>query len=75
MSRSGVPLSSESRSAVGGSRPADHGVLGKDGKPLMVGEGEIAKTKTRIDVEDDEGRVIDLHALRTTLGTQLAAPG
>ena len=26
-------------------------------------------------VEDDEGRVIDLHALRTTLGTQLARVG
>ncbi len=26
-------------------------------------------------MEDDEGRVIDLHALRTTLGTQLARAG
>jgi len=31
--------------------------------------------KVRIVVEDAEGRVIDLHALRTTLGTQLARAG
>src|SRR5690606_6036171 len=30
---------------------------------------------TRIVAEDDEGRVIDLHALRTTLGTKLARAG
>ena len=46
-----------------------------DGKPVMIGEGDDAEPKTRIVVEDDEGRVIDLHALRTTLGTQLARAG
>lgn len=50
-------------------------VLDAAGKPIMVGEGENAKPKTRISTEDDEGRVIDLHALRTTLGTQLARAG
>lgn len=50
-------------------------VLDRDGKPVMVGEGESAKPKTRIVATDDEGRVIDLHALRTTLGTQLARAG
>lgn len=50
-------------------------VADDDGKPIMVGEGKDAKPKTRIVVEDDEGRVIDLHALRTTLGTQLARAG
>ncbi len=46
-----------------------------DGNPVMIGEGNEAEPKTRIVVEDDEGRVIDLHALRTTLGTQLARAG
>ncbi|MCW5769166.1 MAG: site-specific integrase [Phycisphaeraceae bacterium] len=50
-------------------------VLDEDGKPITVGEGTRAKPKTRIVAEDDEGRVIDLHALRTTLGTQLARAG
>jgi integrase len=50
-------------------------VLDAEGKAIMVGEGESAKPKTRIAVEDDEGRAIDLHALRTTLGTQLARAG
>ncbi len=50
-------------------------VLDKDGNPIMVGEGENAEPKTRISVEDEQGRVIDLHALRTTLGTQLARAG
>lgn len=50
-------------------------VLDADGTPVMIGEGEKAEPKTRISVEDDEGRVIDLHALRTTLGTQLARAG
>ncbi len=50
-------------------------VLDADGNAVMVGTGDDAKPKTRIAVEDDEGRVIDLHALRTTLGTQLARAG
>ena len=31
--------------------------------------------RTKIVAEDDEGRVVDLHALRTTLGTNLARTG
>ncbi|GDX99994.1 hypothetical protein LBMAG48_23980 [Phycisphaerae bacterium] len=50
-------------------------VTDKHGKPVMIGTGENAKPKTRISVEDDQSRVIDLHALRTTLGTQLARAG
>ena len=50
-------------------------VLDAKGKAVVVGEGKRARPKTRISVEDDEGRVIDLHALRTTLGTQLARAG
>ncbi|MBL8964600.1 MAG: site-specific integrase [Phycisphaeraceae bacterium] len=50
-------------------------VLDREGNPVMIGEGKKAEPKTRISVEDDEGRVIDLHALRTTLGTQLARAG
>jgi integrase len=45
------------------------------GKPVTIGTGKRVRVKTRIVVEDDEGRVIDLHALRTTLGTQLARAG
>jgi len=50
-------------------------VLDDEGKPVMVGAGEKAKPKTRIVATDDQGRVIDLHALRTMLGTQLARAG
>ena len=50
-------------------------VLHSDGQPVMVGKGANLRPKTRISVEDEEGRVIDLHALRTTLGTQLARAG
>ena len=50
-------------------------VLDAEGKPVRIGKGKRARTKTRIAVEDGEGRVIDLHALRTTLGTQLARAG
>ncbi|MCC6320303.1 MAG: site-specific integrase [Phycisphaerales bacterium] len=50
-------------------------VLDADGKPVKIGTGKRERVKTRIVVEDDEGRVIDLHALRTTLGTQLARAG
>ena len=45
------------------------------GRPVMVGSGSRQRPKTRITTEDDQGRVIDLHALRTTLGTQLARNG
>ena len=47
-------------------------VVGDDGKPVMIGKGEWLRPKTRIVTEDAEGRVIDLHAMRTTLGTMLA---
>jgi len=50
-------------------------VLDADGKPVLVGKGRHRRTKTRIAVEDAEGRIVDLHALRTTLGTQLARAG
>ncbi len=50
-------------------------VLDAEGKPVKIGTGKHERVKTRIVVEDDEGRVIDLHALRTTLGTQLARAG
>lgn len=50
-------------------------VVDAEGKPVKIGTGKRERVKTRIVVEDDEGRVIDLHALRTTLGTQLARAG
>lgn len=50
-------------------------VLDAEGKPVTIGTGKRERIKTRIVVEDDQGRVIDLHALRTTLGTQLARAG
>lgn len=50
-------------------------VLDAHGKPVKIGTGKRERVKTRIVVEDAEGRVIDLHALRTTLGTQLARAG
>lgn len=50
-------------------------VLDAEGNPIKIGKGRHERIKTRISVEDDEGRVIDLHALRTTLGTQLARAG
>jgi integrase len=43
-----------------------------NGEPLLTGKG---KPMTRIVTEDEEGRVIDLHAMRTTLGTNLARSG
>ncbi len=50
-------------------------VTDEQGKPIMVGRGNRQRPKTRIVTEDEDGRVIDLHALRTTLGTQLARAG
>jgi len=45
------------------------------GEPVLIGRGKRTRPKTRIVAEDDDGRVIDLHALRTTLGTKLARAG
>ena len=50
-------------------------VLDADGKPVKIGTGKRERVKTRIVAEDADGRVIDLHSLRTTLGTQLARAG
>jgi len=50
-------------------------VLDADGNAVTIGTGKRERVKTRIVVEDEDGRVIDLHALRTTLGTQLARAG
>ncbi len=50
-------------------------VIDNNGEPVMVGRGKQKHPKTRIVAEDDEGRVIDLHGLRTTLGTNLARAG
>jgi integrase len=36
---------------------------------------ETDEVETTIETKDDEGNVVDLHALRTTLGTQLALAG
>ncbi len=46
-------------------------VLDTEGNAVVVD----GKPKVRISVEDEDGRVIDLHALRTTLGTRLARAG
>ena len=43
------------------------------GQPVLIGKNK--RPKTKIVAEDEEGRVIDLHALRTTLGTNLARAG
>ena len=45
------------------------------GEPVMVGKGRRRRPRTKIVAEDQEGRVIDLHAMRTTLGTNLARAG
>jgi len=50
-------------------------VTDPDGQPIMVGKDKRSRPKTRIVCEDAEGRVIDLHAMRTTLGTNLARIG
>ena len=49
-------------------------VTDTDGNPIMTGKRK-PRPKTRIVTEDEEGRVIDLHAMRTTLGTNLARVG
>lgn len=50
-------------------------VLDENGEPVRIGKGKRERVKTVIDCTDDEGRVADLHALRTTLGTRLARAG
>jgi len=50
-------------------------VTDDNGEPVMIGKGKRRRAKTEIVVADDEGRVIDLHAMRTTLGTNLARAG
>ncbi len=50
-------------------------VTDKAGEPVMIGKGKRRRPKTRIVCEDADGRVIDLHAMRTTLGTNLARAG
>ena len=50
-------------------------VTNANGEPVMIGKGKWRRPKMRIVVEDAEGRVIDLHSLRTTLGTNLARAG
>ena len=50
-------------------------VTDANGEPVMIGRGKWRHARTRIVTEDAEGRVIDLHALRTTLGTNLARAG
>jgi len=50
-------------------------VTDAEGKPVMVGKGKWQRPKTKIVTEDAEGRVVDLHAMRTTLGTNLAKAG
>jgi len=50
--------------------------LDADGKPIpinMQGKPVTTPAKWIIDKRDAQGRVIDLHALRHTLGTRLVA--
>lgn len=46
-------------------------LLDANGNPIMVGKRN-PRPKTHIVTDDAEGRVLDLHSLRTTLGTNLA---
>ena len=50
-------------------------IVDENDQPVMVGRGKRRRPQTRIVCDDAEGRVIDLHALRTTLGTRLAQHG
>ena len=50
-------------------------VTDAEGKPVMIGKGKRQRPTTKIVTEDAEGRVVDLHAMRTTLGTNLARAG
>jgi len=49
-------------------------VTDENGEPIMIGKRN-PRPKTRIVTYDEEGREIDLHAMRTTLGTNLARAG
>jgi integrase len=53
----------------------EEAVTDEKGDVVMIGKGRRRRPKMRIIVEDEEGRVIDLHAMRTTLGTNLARAG
>ena len=46
-----------------------------DGNPVMIGKGKHRRAKTRIVTEDAEGCVVDLHAMRATLATDLCRAG
>ena len=50
-------------------------VTDDDGEIVMIGKGSRRRPKTRIVTTDEEGRTIDLHALRTTLATNLVRRG
>jgi integrase len=50
-------------------------VTDKDDKPVYVVRRGKRVPKMRFNVSDELGHVIDLHALRTTLGTRLARAG
>ena len=49
-------------------------MLDANRKPIMVGKRH-PRPKTHIVTDDAEGRVVDLHSLRTTLGTNLPRSG
>ncbi|MGD9691098.1 MAG: tyrosine-type recombinase/integrase [Phycisphaerales bacterium] len=50
-------------------------VVDAHGHPEMIGKGKRRRARTRLVITDADGRVADLHALRTTLGTNLARAG
>ncbi len=50
-------------------------VRDEQGQVVMVGTGKRRRPKTRIETVDEAGREVDLHSLRTTLGTNLARAG
>jgi len=50
-------------------------VRDEHGDIVMIGTGRHEWPKTRIVTRDDDGREIDLHALRATLGTTMARQG
>lgn len=50
-------------------------VKDEEGEVVLIGEGDDAVPKMKIVTEDENGYVVDLHAMRTTLGTKLARAG
>ena len=50
-------------------------VTDANGNTVMIGKGKWKRAKTRIVVEDEDGRVIDLHGMRHTMSTRLARHG